>query len=589
MRGLVEHFARLIADVLGASGSVIASVASPGGYGVRIEVVESLPSGLGRRHPGLLTLLEEVARRNELLVLDGGAISDQAGTGTELKAFAGIPLYGDRGELLGVLAAVDSTERSWSGRNLQNLRDLATACAAEVSLRTSEAGAHDARRGAEQAQHEAEEATGRARAGQAELQGRLGRFELLLRAAEMLADTSGLEEVRHTVGELVSGDLKPAFVGLTLREDQGALYRAVDTAVGPVPLEAAVPFYNLRDAWPSAQAARENRVVDVPDRQALVDGYDPQTVSVFDAMGLRSAVCVPLPGTQQPTLGALVVAWDEPHEVNLQERAVLTMIAGYTAMAVERALHLDSRISVARQLQRAMLTELPTVPGLELAALYRPAAQGEMVGGDWYDAYRLPEAAGKHGRSLAFTVGDVTGHSMHAATLMGQARSMLRQADMDRSGSPASAVTSLEYANMQLDTGISGTLVHAHLMPQADGRWQLRWTNAGHPAPLLARPNRDIEYLAEHDRLMFPGLMPPDGRTVHERVLLPGDVLLLHTDGLVEHRSRDVEQGTALAALHLKAIADWGGEVEPLLRTLADTLAGDDHCDDVVLFALRVT
>ena len=151
-------------------------------------------------------------------------------------------------------------------------------------------------------------------------------------------------------------------------------------------------------------------------------------------------MCVPLLGITR-TLGTLVLGWDTQHQVDVAERAVLTAIAGYTARAIERALYLDQQVTVATQLQQAMLTDLPAAPGFQLGALYRPAAAGELVGGDWYDAYPLRAAARgpqPHGGAgpepvpaLALTVGDVTGHDMRAATIMGQIRSMLRQADLD--------------------------------------------------------------------------------------------------------------------------------------------------------------
>jgi serine phosphatase RsbU (regulator of sigma subunit) len=132
----------------------------------------------------------------------------------------------------------------------------------------------------------------------------------------------------------------------------------------------------------------------------------------------------------------------------VNERAVLTTIAGYTAQAIERALHLDERIAVARQLQQAMLTDLPVVPGLQLAASYHPAAVGELVGGDWYDVYPQADRSDRPGEgrmetpaSLAITVGDITGHDMRAASVMGQVRSMLRQADLHDNLGPTAAVT----------------------------------------------------------------------------------------------------------------------------------------------------
>ncbi|MET7745083.1 SpoIIE family protein phosphatase [Streptomyces sp. NPDC005385] len=614
----MDRFVRLTASVLDATGAVVALASPASGPGsgsegeVSIQIAETWPSGQPQSVHALTDLCERVAYRAGPFVLDSDDQESLGAAAEGIRAFAGVPLRGEGGALLGVLGAFDASARGWNSRNLQDLADMADACAAE--LRISEERARDARHHAEVAQRAAETDAGRAREGAGELKGRLERSELLLRAAELLGNTSGLEEVRRTVSELVSGDLKPAYVGLTLREAD-RLHRSVDEAGAPVPLETATPRYGLWDGWPSAQAARENRIVNIPDRQALIKGYDPQTVAVFDEMGLQAAICVPLPGTRRATLGTLVVAWDEPHEVDLHERAVLTVIAGYTAVAVQRALHLDDRVSVARQLQQAMLTDLPPAPGLELATLYRPAADQDMVGGDWYDAYPLATGHAAHDRhpepaatddqverraltgtvgederrALAVTVGDITGHNMHAATLMGQARSMLRQADIDRSDSPARAVTSMERANRHLDIGISGTLIHAHLIPHPHGRWLLRWTNAGHLPPLLARPHHDTEYLSEHAHLIFPGLVPHTARPVHERILEPGDLLLLYTDGLVEHPRRDLAQLTAHAARLLTDAAGAGTPLPQLLNQLADTLAGPEHNDDIVLLALRIT
>jgi hypothetical protein len=146
-----------------------------------------------------------------------------------------------------------------------------------------------------------------------------------------------------------------------------------------------------------------------------------------------------------------------PYQVDVTERAVLTAIAGYTARAIDRARYLDQRITVATQLQRAMLTDLPVVSGLQLGALYRPAAAGELVGGDHPD----------HG--------------------------------------PAAAVTAVENACAALDLDATGTLVHAHLSPAGGGAWRLSWTNAGHPPPLLLeRPGGRPERLAHMIRCCGP-------------------------------------------------------------------------------------
>ncbi|MFD6230240.1 SpoIIE family protein phosphatase [Streptomyces sp. NPDC060232] len=509
-------------------------------------------------------------------------------------AFAGVPLVGGSGELLGVLAVTDRDHREWSEQDVRDLSDLAAACSAQMRLRTRSEIVRQAREAAQDAAHAAEGAATRAH----EL---LNRSELLLRASEDLADTSGLEDVRQRVGDLVSGDLKPARIDLVLVR-QGMLHHVLHpvddaytapggTGVAGVAGVAGTEAFPVGSDWPVARAVRENRmiVVHAPPESEGADTASglPLATPAFDTLHHGTAACLPLRGTHD-TLGALVLGWDAPYEIGVDERAVLTTLAGYTAQAVERALHLDERVTIARQLQRAMLTELPEVPGLELSALYRPAAQGDMVGGDWYDAYPLPVAPGTNAAgALALTVGDIAGHDMRAAALMGQVRSMLRQADHDHPGDgPEQALGALERACRRLHVPASGTAVHAHLTPTGGGRWQLRWSNAGHPAPLLVAADGAVESLTEHDVLLHHAL-EPGPRSCDSRSLAPGSILLLYTDGLVEQPGGDIEDDVDRLA-HRLATAPPDVPLDALLRSLLDAVAPRDARDDAVLFAVRV-
>ena len=173
-------------------------------------------------------------------------------------------------------------------------------------------------------------------------------------------------------------------MGLLLADGQG-LWRVVDPD-DVRPAEAAIERVDLEAGFPSARAMREQRTVFVPDHEALVADYSTEAVAGYDSLGLRSALCVPLLGGR----GVLAWCWSRPHVLALTEEAVLTAVAGFVGQAVERTRFVANRLSSAEQLQAAMLTDLPTVPGLEMAALYLPATDQDMVGGDWYDAYQLP-------------------------------------------------------------------------------------------------------------------------------------------------------------------------------------------------------
>ncbi|MBT2470109.1 SpoIIE family protein phosphatase [Streptomyces sp. ISL-66] len=507
----------------------------------------------------------------------GGPLS-LAGDGRGRLAFAGVPLAGPEGELLGVLGVTDAGPRTWSAEDLRDLRDVGAACSAQMRLRLR---SDEVQRTGEAAV----EAASLAEAQADRMEVLLNRAQLLLRAAEDLGDTSGLDDVWARVNELASGDLKPSYVGLVLVGEDGLLRQVAGPEAGEAPGRAPAEGYGIDAGWPGARAVRERRTVVVADRRTMTDGYAPEAVAGFDALGLHTLACVPLVGTEG-VLGVLALGWDIPHVVDPPERAVLVILADYTARAVDRAAYLEERVSIALRLQQAMLTDLVRVPGLETAALYRPAAQQDMVGGDWYDLYPLP---GPHG-AWAVTVGDITGHDLHAATLMGQVRSMLRQADIDHPGRPPhEAVEALIKACQTLDLPAGGTLVHAHLTPRPAGHWQLSWTNAGHPAPLLAHPDRPTEpaeQLRAHDILLHP-VLPPGLRTTHTRLLAPGSTLLLYTDGLVEHRGQDLDAAVGEAARRLSA-ASVDSPLDDVLQHLAGTVAPAHPEDDTVLLAVRI-
>jgi serine phosphatase RsbU (regulator of sigma subunit) len=596
----MERFARLVASVLNVPVALMSLVESdrqvfPGMVGL------AEPWASSRQTPLSHSLCQHVTASGSPLVLadtrqDQRTCASLAISDLGVVAYAGMPVTDGQGHVLGSLCAIDQRPRAWSQQELADLADLAAACSAELRLRIMTGIARQARddaesagRVAEAARLAAEKSDATAQAYSAQVSVALDRSELMLRAAEDLADTRGLEEVRRKVWHLVSGDLKPTYVGLLLLDGQ-QLRRVPHPESDHAP-EIRTPVFPVDSPFPSARAVREGRMVVVTDLSMLIDEYGPVAAAEFEAAGFSSAVCVPLPGTTR-TLGALALGWPVPRQVEVVERAVLTAIAGYTALAIERARYLDERVTVAHQLQQAMLTDLPVVPGLQIAATYYPAAAGELVGGDWYDAYPLSAADGRPGPGpagsaypIAVTIGDIAGHNMRAATIMGQVRSMLRQADMlDRQG-PAAAVTAVEQACRRVSLNAFGTVVHAHLRPatEADG-WQFTWTNAGHPPPLLSHRGSPAEPLAEHDLLLWPDVA--SRRTDRRRVLVPGDTLLLYTDGLVEHPRRFIDDAISQAGEILSA-APPGCPLPELLSQIIDSVAVTRH-DDIVVMALRV-
>lgn len=365
-----------------------------------------------------------------------------------------------------------------------------------------------------------------------------------------------------------------------LLADGRGLWRVIDPD-DVRPVEQAVDRLDLDAGYPSAEAMRESRTVFVPDHEALVSGYSPEAVAGYDSLGLRSVLSVPLLNGR----GVLTWCWSRPHAPALTEEAVLTAVAGYVSQAVERTRFVANRLSTAEQLQASMLTDLPTVPGLDMAALYLPAADQDMVGGDWYDAYQLPPPPAATQPGVMLSVGDIIGHDVQAATVMGQVRSMLRQASLDhRTHSPAAALDAVDRALDVLPLGPGATAVHARLDLDA-GRWRLTWSNAGHPPPLLRAPDGRVSALGDHDLLLLgtPSELPRHDHT-HD---LPRDsVLLLYTDGLVERRDADIDRGIRQTA---STLAEHGDKPLPLLLdALSHGLKDAPQRDDVAVLVVRV-
>jgi serine phosphatase RsbU (regulator of sigma subunit) len=481
-------------------------------------------------------------------------------TELHIVGYAGMPLTDETGAVLGSLCAIDTTPRRWAASELALLADLAAACADSLRLRI--ANYHARRR-------EDWERTRTVQAGAA-----FDRSQLLLRASVTLAGTSTADDVVSAVRDLVTGTLDPAYIGVSRLGPAGHVQLQSGPAL-PSGVAERWNHYAGGAATPSALAARIGAPVLLPD-MATVRALTPDAVDTFTEMGWQAGASVPLPGPDGP-IGALTVVWKEPYLLDAAEQAVLAALAGYVAQALLRADYLFSRENVATVLQKAMLTDLPDAAPFELAARYEPAARGEQVGGDWYDAVRLDP------QHLALVVGDVTGHDMRAAARMGQLRSMLRLLLADRHEPPGALLRRLDAANQILDGQVTATAVLAYLQPDPGGDGhRLHWSNAGHPGPLLVT-DAGTTVLTEHDPML--GVLRRTPRASHSRHLPPGSTVLFYTDGLIETRTQSLDDRERDL---YEAVRELGGTPLPdLLELLYTRFAGNDHEDDVALLVVR--
>lgn len=552
----MDRFARLVTRVLGVPVSLVSLLETdrqvfPGMVGL------AEPWAARRETPLSHSFCQHVVVDGRPLILEDTRVSPRTCASMAIPdlqaiAYAGMPLTDADGHVLGSLCAIDHNPRKWTEDQLQDLRDLTVACSVEIRLRIA----------SEQLRQDRDQA------------------DLLLRASVELGNAHGLKDLTRRLGSLFKGPAEPSFVSLLLEDGQGLRLLVDPDRVRSE--EGAVDRLDNGARSPGSQAMNEQRTIFVPDHDTLVADFSPEAVAGYDALGLRAALCVPLAGSR----GVVIWCWPEAHVLTVLEKAVLTAVAGYVGQAVVRTLFVENRLSTAEQLQAAMLTDVPVVPGLDLSALYLPAGDQDMVGGDWYDAYLLPRLPAAPRRALMLSIGDIIGHDIQAAVVMGQIRSMLRQATLgDPAHSPAAALDAVDHAFDALPLGPGATAVHVRLDPDG-GRWRLTWSNAGHPPPLLRTPDGRVSVLEEHDLLILSNLAGPV-RQDHTHELPPGSVLLLYTDGLVERRDSDIDASIQQAA---STLAEHGDQPLPqLLEALSRGLPEVPQRDDVAVLVVRVT
>ncbi|GGI96954.1 hypothetical protein GCM10010121_004060 [Streptomyces brasiliensis] len=290
--------------------------------------------------------------------------------------------------------------------------------------------------------------------------------------------------------------------------------------------------------------------------------------------GFAAWAYLPLIASGRP-VGTCVLAYAEPHVFPADERAVLTSLGGLIAQALERALLYDAKNQLAHGLQAALLPHsLAPLPGIDAAARYLPATQGMEIGGDFYDLVPTRPLA-------AAVIGDVQGHNVTAAGLMGQIRTGVRA--FTTGGQPPQEVMgSTNRLLVDLGAELFASCLYLRLDP-AHGRAEM--ARAGHPPPLLRRPDGRVRVLD----LAGGPLLGIDAEATYpttEVEFAPGSLLVLYTDGLIESPGVDLEDALARLGELLTAMGD-----QPL-EYLADELirhsvAARERADDVAVLLLR--
>jgi anti-sigma regulatory factor (Ser/Thr protein kinase)/putative methionine-R-sulfoxide reductase with GAF domain len=308
-------------------------------------------------------------------------------------------------------------------------------------------------------------------------------------------------------------------------------------------------------------------------RPVALSRVDASTVAnpILWQKGIRSMLGVPLiaGGT---LVGVLHVGSYSDRTFDDDAVMLLELAADRLAAAAQAGMALAER-QAARVLQRSLLPANPLRhPHIDFASRYVPAERGD-IGGDWYDAFELPTG------EVWVVTGDVVGHGLWPAIIMGRLRSTLRAYALLRMA-PEDV---LRAANRKLDlfeSGAMATVICGVLAPPFD---ELRMCSAGHPPPVLAHPGAEPELLPSTPTPPL-GVLPELETTTTRWSLTDGSTLVFYTDGLVERKGESITDGMERlrAAVH-------SGAPERLCGHIMDTMIGRyQPTDDVALLAIRV-
>ncbi|MGW6964025.1 ATP-binding SpoIIE family protein phosphatase [Streptomyces zaomyceticus] len=302
--------------------------------------------------------------------------------------------------------------------------------------------------------------------------------------------------------------------------------------------------------YPAAEVARTGRAIYLPTPDEYLRRF-PVTWPLAQRFGRRSWAFVPLVVAGR-TMGAWMAAFKHPVAFTPDERSVLTTVARMLAQALARAGVAESERELSLGLQRTMMPVLgPGIPGIQVAARYVPTGGGLQVGGDWYDMIRLPggtsRTGGRGAGRIALVIGDVQGHDVRAAGLMGQLRIALRAyaSEGHRPDAVLSRASRFLYGITDGDDGEgeAGPRFATCLYLEVDlETGTVDIARAGHPDPAV-RMNDGTVLLRPTAGGLPLGIDPDTDYPTTRLTLEPGETLMICTDGLLETGGHDLDTG----------------------------------------------
>ncbi|MEX5719781.1 SpoIIE family protein phosphatase [Geodermatophilus maliterrae] len=553
------HLARRLADTVAAVAAEADAEVDLGEQGVAVELDDVLPTQYAARHGErlLFTDLEAAVARFPQMAEVGPLLG--------LRALAALPLRVE-GRLLGSFVVVWDTDHDFPDTDVELLDALTAQIALSVSRLRSDVERADA---------------------VAAMAAANRRLQLLADAGRVL---SGSLDITDQLGQLA--DLVVPALGdwcwILVTDEQGRLHEIAATHRDPARRDDVAEYVRtmvvgMSDEHAARVVTRTGRPLVVPEIDAARIARalpDPAGQEALTRLAPRSSVIVPLVARGH-VIGALGLANGAdrgPHAPAEVDTA--GEIGRRAGLALQSARLFEQQRDLADALQHSMLTAPPRPKGCEIVVRYLPASEGVEIGGDWYDAF--VEAGG----DTVLAIGDVVGHDRHAAAAMGQLRGLLRGIGYAGGASPAEVLAQLDRAAWGLAPGTMATALLARLERRPGEQPLLRWSSAGHPPPVVVDPDGEVRLLAAGRADLLLGVDPDRARTDNAAVLPVGSTVLLHTDGLVERRDRDLDAGTDELLAVLRGCAEV--PLEQVCDRVLRRLFLPDAEDDVALLAVRV-
>lgn len=340
------------------------------------------------------------------------------------------------------------------------------------------------------------------------------------------------------------------------------------------------------DTWPLLRQVMEGGCLelvhvelgDEPD--SALHGLVPHPQLREEVARLRPADILAAPLTARGSLvGALVLVRRAGDRFDPRHVELVGELCTRAALALDSARIYEEHAKVTQVLEESLRPPvLPRTPGLDVAACFRSAAADLAIGGDFYDVHGCPE-------DWLVVLGDVCGKGVEAAVLNGRARQSIRTAArFDRS--PARILTTLNDVLYEDDSDRFVTVACARVRPAGDGSFRVDVAVAGHPAPMVVHADGSVEQPDVTGRLA--GVLPQgDGYDEVVLTLVPGDALVLFTDGIHEARGQRGLYGLDRLRSLLGRYAGTGAAtiVEAVERDVVEHLDGNGH-DDMTALAV---